>query len=141
MLRIKYKLTPISVKEGCFWYPTSYEFINFNFSGIICLKQKKALLHSIYTIASANNSGTLLQFYCLLLQWILNWSKSYMYVPGECVNYITHYESVYKSQWKHSKYSHTPSWIIQIQVLYPQNIRIHIAIFGGEGEGSSPAAQ
>lgn len=102
MLRVKYKLTLISVIEGCFWYPTSYEFINLNFTGIIRLKQKKTLPHSVYTTASANNFGTLLQFYCLLLQWILNWSKSYMYVPGECVNYITHSESVYKSQWKHT---------------------------------------
>ena len=37
-----------------------------------------------------------------MLQWILNWSKSYMYVPGEHVNYITHSESVCKSQWKHT---------------------------------------
>jgi len=35
----------------------------------------------------------------------------------------------------HSKYSHTPSWIIQKQVLYPQNIRIHSAIFGLGGRG------
>jgi len=47
------------VKEGCFWYPTSYEFINLNFIGIICLKQKKALLYSVYTTASASNSETL----------------------------------------------------------------------------------
>lgn len=102
MLTVKYKLTLISVKEGCFWYPTSYEFINLNSTGIICLRQKKTLPHSVYTIAFANNFGTHLHFYCLLLQWILNWSKSYMYVPGERVNYITHSESVYKSQWKHT---------------------------------------
>ena len=82
VLRVKYKLTLISVKEGCFWYPTSYEFINFNFIWIICLKQRKALLYSVYTTPSANNSGTLFQ--------------------GNMLPIITHSESVYKSQWKHT---------------------------------------
>lgn len=108
MLGEKYKLTLISVKEGCFWYPTPYECINFNLTCLICLKQKKAPLYSVYTTVSANKSRTLFQVYCLvinnkelgnkklrwasryrlekdyclLLQRILNWGKSYIYVPG-----------------------------------------------------------
>jgi hypothetical protein len=45
-------------------------------------KAKESTLYSVYTTMSANKSRTLFQVYCLLLQQILNWGKSYIYVPG-----------------------------------------------------------